>query len=94
MKKWGSKGLKKILRKPIFSAIMVCRYETTYTAFEAAVMTSYDISEKAGVSIATVSRVLNGNNNVNDKTRRKVLDVIEQYEYTPNAFARGLGLIP
>ncbi len=55
-------------------------------------MTIYDISEKAGVSIATVSRVLNGSNNVSEKTKRKVLDVINQYEYTPNAFARGLGL--
>lgn len=55
-------------------------------------MTIYDISEKAGVSIATVSRVLNGSNNVSEKTKQKVLDVIQQYEYTPNAFARGLGL--
>lgn len=55
-------------------------------------MTIYDISEKAGVSIATVSRVLNGSSRVSAKTRQKVLDVIEQYGYTPNAFARGLGL--
>lgn len=55
-------------------------------------MTIYDISEKAGVSIATVSRVLNGSNNVSEKTKKKVLDVINRYEYTPNAFARGLGL--
>lgn len=55
-------------------------------------MTIYDISEKAGVSIATVSRVLNGSASVSDSTRRKVLDVIEQCGYTPNAFARGLGL--
>lgn len=55
-------------------------------------MNIYDISEKAGVSIATVSRVLNGSSNVSEKTRKKVLDVMEQYEYTPNAFARGLGL--
>ncbi len=55
-------------------------------------MTIYDISEKAGVSIATVSRVLNGSSNVSEKTRKKVLDVINRYEYTPNAFARGLGL--
>lgn len=55
-------------------------------------MTIYDISEKAGVSIATVSRVLNGSDNVSEKTRQKVLDVINQYEYIPNAFARGLGL--
>lgn len=55
-------------------------------------MNIYDISEKAGVSIATVSRVLNGNANVSEKTRKKVLDVMEKYGYTPNAFARGLGL--
>ncbi len=55
-------------------------------------MTIYDISEKAGVSIATVSRVLNGSSNVSESTRQKVLDVIESCGYTPNVFARGLGL--
>lgn len=55
-------------------------------------MNIYDISEKAGVSIATVSRVLNGSTNVSEKTRKKVLDVMDKYGYTPNAFARGLGL--
>lgn len=55
-------------------------------------LTIYDISEQAGVSIATVSRVLNQSANVSEKTRRKVLDVIEASGYTPNVFARGLGL--
>lgn len=55
-------------------------------------MNIYDISEKAGVSIATVSRVINGNSNVSEKTKKKVMDVIEECGYTPNAFARGLGL--
>lgn len=55
-------------------------------------MTIYDISEKAGVSIATVSRVLNGSNNVSESTKQKVLKIMEEYGYTPNAFARGLGL--
>lgn len=36
-------------------------------------MNIYDVSKKAGVSIATVSRVLNGNANVSDKTKNKVL---------------------
>lgn len=54
--------------------------------------TIYDISEKAGVSIATVSRVLNGSSKVKPKTKQKVLDAIQEFGYTPNAFARGLGL--
>lgn len=55
-------------------------------------MTIYDISQKAGVSIATVSRVINGSDKVKPSTRQKVSDVIEKYGYTPNAFARGMGL--
>lgn len=55
-------------------------------------LTIYDISEQAGVSIATVSRVLNNSNNVSEKTRQKVLNVMEASGYTPNVFARGLGL--
>ena len=55
-------------------------------------MTIYDISQKAGVSIATVSRVMNGNTNVSPKTKQRVLDVIKECGYSPNAFARGLGL--
>lgn len=54
-------------------------------------MNIYDISKVAGVSIASVSRVINGAENVSEKTRKKVLDVIDQYGYTPNAYARGLG---
>ncbi len=55
-------------------------------------MNIYDISKQAGVSIATVSRVLNGSPNVKADTRKKVLDVIDRNGYIPNAFARGLGL--
>lgn len=55
-------------------------------------MNIYDISNQAGVSIATVSRVLNGSSKVSDATRKKVLDVIEKNGYTPNAFARSLCL--
>lgn len=52
----------------------------------------YDIAAKSGVSIATVSRVLNDSPHVRPQTREKVLAVIRQEEYAPNAFARGLGL--
>ena len=55
-------------------------------------MNIYDVSEHAGVSIATVSRVLNGNPNVSERTREKVLRVMDELGYTPNVFARGLGL--
>lgn len=55
-------------------------------------MNIYDISERAGVSIATVSRVLNNNPHVSQATREKVLAVISDCGYVPNAFARGLGL--
>ena len=55
-------------------------------------LTIYDISQKAGVSTATVSRVLNGSGNVSPSTQKKVMAVIEKYDYIPNAFARGMGL--
>lgn len=55
-------------------------------------MNIYDVSKKAGVSIATVSRVLNGNPNVSEKTKEKVQEAINELSYTPNVFARGLGL--
>lgn len=55
-------------------------------------MNIYDIAEKSGVSIATVSRVLNDSPNVRAQTRERVLEVIRAEGYTPNAFARGLGL--
>ena len=55
-------------------------------------MNIYDIADKAGVSIATVSRILNKKGSVSPKTREKVLKVIDEMGYTPNAFARALGL--
>lgn len=55
-------------------------------------MNIYNIAEKAGVSIATVSRVLNSSSHVSEKTRQRVLAVMEKEKYVPNAFARGLGL--
>lgn len=55
-------------------------------------MNIYDISKRSGVSIATVSRVLNNSPHVSVKTREKVLAVMTECGYVPNAFARGLGL--
>lgn len=53
-------------------------------------VTIYDVAREANVSMATVSRVVNGNPNVKPVTRKKVLDVIERLGYRPNAVARGL----
>lgn len=53
-------------------------------------VTIYDVAREANVSMATVSRVVNGNQNVKPSTRKKVLEVIERLEYRPNAVARGL----
>ena len=55
-------------------------------------MNIYDIAKLANVSIATVSRVVNGSPKVSQKTKEKVLAVMKENEYIPNAFARGLGL--
>ncbi|TCP32041.1 LacI family transcriptional regulator [Scopulibacillus darangshiensis] len=52
--------------------------------------TIYDVAREAGVSMATVSRVVNGNPNVKPTTRKKVMDAIERLGYRPNAVARGL----
>lgn len=49
-----------------------------------------DIARLAGVSVATVSRVINQNGRFSKETERKVLDIIEQYNYRPNELARGL----
>ena len=51
----------------------------------------YDIAKAAKVSTATVSRVLGGGQKVSEATRNKVLAVMEDLGYVPNAFARGLG---
>lgn len=53
-------------------------------------ITIYDVAREAGVSMATVSRVVNGNPNVKPSTRKKVSEVIERLDYRPNAVARGL----
>ena len=53
-------------------------------------ITIYDVAREANVSMATVSRVINGNPNVKPTTRKKVLATIERLGYRPNAVARGL----
>ena len=49
-----------------------------------------EIAEIAGVSVSTVSRVLNGKTYVNEETRKKVLNIIGRENYHPNAIAQSL----
>lgn len=52
--------------------------------------TIYQVSELAKVSLATVSRVMNGNAKVSDKTREKVLSAMKELGYRPNSIAQSL----
>lgn len=52
--------------------------------------TIYEVSEMAGVSLATVSRVLNDSGKVADKTRRKVEAAMKKLDYRPNSIAQSL----
>lgn len=49
-----------------------------------------EISDKAGVSIATVSKVLNNKGNVSEQTRKLILDTARELNYRPNLNARNL----
>lgn len=49
-----------------------------------------DVAKMAGVSISTVSRVLNGKSCVNDETKKRVLDAVEQINYRPNIVSKSL----
>jgi len=53
-------------------------------------VTIYDVSREAGVSLATVSRVINGSNVVKESTKQRVLEVIKRLDFKPNEIARGL----
>lgn len=53
-------------------------------------VTMRDVAERAGVSIKTVSRVVNEQGEITEATRQKVLTVIDELSYRPNLLARGL----
>lgn len=52
--------------------------------------TIYDIAREAGVSTATVSRVMSGSNAVRSETAQRVLDIMQKYHYRPSDIARSL----
>jgi LacI family repressor for deo operon, udp, cdd, tsx, nupC, and nupG len=49
-----------------------------------------DVAKQAGVSVATVSRVLNDSSSVSPETRDKVLSVVKNLNYRPNLLGRNL----
>lgn len=53
-------------------------------------MNIFDIAKETGFSIATVSRAINNSGYVSEKTRAKIMKVIEENNYSVNAFARGM----
>ena len=55
--------------------------------------TIYEVAELAGVSLATVSRVINGDQNVSAKTYDKVKDAMNSLQYRPSNVAQSLALI-
>lgn len=52
--------------------------------------TIYDIAREAGVSIATVSKVINQTGRISDKTRKHVQDVMKRIDYQPSVVASAL----
>jgi LacI family transcriptional regulator len=52
--------------------------------------TIYDIAKKAGVSAATVSKVLNNTGRISEKTRNLILDIVKELDYQPNVMASAL----
>jgi LacI family transcriptional regulator len=53
-------------------------------------LTITEIAEKSGVSVSTVSRVLNNSPSVSKEKRERIQKIIDQYNYTPSIFARGM----
>ena len=53
-------------------------------------VTRTDVAKLAGVSTATVSYVLNGSRSMSEKTRKLVLDAVEQLNYKPDMIARSM----
>lgn len=75
--------LKKIKKDVIIK--VVCKKEVIGLT-----VTIKEVAEKAGVSVATVSRVLNNNPAVSDKTAKIVRETIEELDYRPNFLGRNL----
>ena len=59
-------------------------------AHEKSKVTIYDVADRAGVAISTVSRVLNNSSDVSEPTKMRVLRAIEELEFRPDRTAKSL----
>ena len=53
-------------------------------------VTLKDIAQMCGVSVSTISNILNGKRKFSEETRQKVLEIVKQTGYQPNYFAQGM----
>lgn len=53
-------------------------------------ITINDVARELGVSTTTISRVLSGKGRISESTRKRVMDYINEHDYTPNAIAKSL----
>ncbi|MFT5144698.1 MAG: LacI family transcriptional regulator [Rhodothermales bacterium] len=75
-----------------FQNVSAGLYPPDFSRLDTVPVTIYDIANRAGVSIATVSRVFNESPRVSAKTRASVLEIATQLGYRPHATARSLAL--
>jgi len=80
------------LNENLYILIILINNIDNVTGFEGVryMLTIYDIAKKAGVSAATVSKVLNGRTDVGKNTAQTVKRIIDELGYQPNSIARGL----
>jgi LacI family transcriptional regulator len=67
-----------------------CQGKCPRLTWRALLATIYDVGKRAGVSVATVSSVVNNSSYVSPELRKRVEDAIHDLDYSPNLLARGL----
>lgn len=72
------------------SSLSILNYQLITGGGDYMSVTMKDIAQEAGVSKATVSRVINNDSYVSEDTRRKVMKLVHKYDYKPHTVAQGL----
>src|SRR5262249_13782919 len=82
----------KVNRRALTFEVGACKSSSQMEAISGTPARIADVAAAAGVGVATVSRVLNGNANVSAPTRARVLEAIQVLNYRPSSVARNLSL--